>query len=171
MQSRLQQMSGIMCIISLRRDNFYNKNIFFWTLLLTLHYPLFPSIGCCGSPHTKRCCYATVGLGGVFLLAGIVLLVAGPSMLEKKILATMALSPGSDRLQSWLVPPVQAHLTGYAFHVVNPEEVQQGGKPVLQEVGPFVYKAVTVKDSVDQDTRKEHLEYNQDGETLTYSPR
>merc|ERR1712013_643258 len=103
-------------------------------------------LGCCRSPHTKRCCYATVGLGGVFLLAGIVLLVAGPSMLEKKILATMALSPGSDRLQSWLVPPVQAHLTGYAFHVVNPEEVQQGGKPFLQEVGPFVYKAVNVKD-------------------------
>merc|ERR1711970_474918 len=49
--------------------------------------------------------------------------------------------------------------------------VQQGGKPVLQEVGPFIYKAVTVKDSVDQETRKEHLEYNQDEETLTYRPR
>ena len=107
----------------------------------------------------------------MFLLVGIVLLVVGPSMLEKKILATMALSPGSDRLQSWLVPPVQAHLTGYAFNVTNPEEVQRGGKPVLQEVGPFIYKAVTVKDSVDQETRKEHLEYNQDGETLTYRPR
>jgi len=127
--------------------------------------------GCCRSPHTKRCCLATVGLGAVFILIGVVLLVVGPSMLEKKILATMALSPGSDRLQSWLVPPVQAHLTGYAFHVTNPEEVQQGGKPVLQEVGPFIYKAVTVKDSVDQETRKEHLEYNQDGETLTYRPR
>merc|ERR1719318_1896397 len=92
-------------------------------------------------------------------------------MLEKKILQTMALAPGSDRLQSWLVPPVQAALTGYGFHVTNPEAVMQGEKPVLEEVGPFVYKAVTVKDSVDQDTRKEHLEYNEDGETLTYRPR
>ena len=80
-------------------------------------------------------------------------------------------APGSDRLQSWLVPPVQAALTGYGFHVTNPEAVMQGEKPVLEEVGPFVYKAVTVKDSVDQDTRKEHLEYNEDGETLTYRPR
>ena len=110
-------------------------------------------------------------LGAVFLLVGVVLLVVGPSMLEKKILASMALSPGSDRLQSWLVPPVQAHLTGYAFNVTNLEEVMQGGKPVLQEVGPFVYKAVTVKDSVDQETRREHLEYNKDGETLTYRQR
>ena len=107
----------------------------------------------------------------MFLLTGLLVLVAGPGMLEKKILQTMALAPGSDRLQSWLVPPVQAHLTGYAFHVTNPEAVQRGEKPVLEEVGPFVYKAVTVKDSVDQDTRKDHLEYNEDGETLTYRPR
>merc|ERR1711892_1556908 len=127
--------------------------------------------GCCRSPHTRRGCLVSIGLGSVFLLTGLVVLVAGTGMLEKKILQTMALAPGSDRLQSWLVPPVQAHLTGYAFHVPNPEAVQRGEKPVLQEIGPFVYKAVTVKDSVDQDTRKEHLEYNQDGETLTYRPR
>ena len=38
-------------------------------------------------------------------------------------------------------------------------------KPKLQEVGPFVYKAVTVKDSRDS------LVFNDDGETLTYRPR
>jgi len=92
-------------------------------------------------------------------------------MLEKKILQTMALAPDSDRLHSWLVPPVQAHLTGYGFHVTNPEEVIKGEKPVLEEVGPFIYKAVTVKDSVDEETGKVNLEYNDDGETLTYRPR
>eukprot|EP00092_Neocalanus_flemingeri_P108734 GFUD01139653.1.p1 GENE.GFUD01139653.1~~GFUD01139653.1.p1 ORF type:complete len:576 (+),score=193.84 GFUD01139653.1:124-1851(+) len=125
----------------------------------------------CRSPHTRRCCLVTGGAGAVFLLLGLLVLVAGPGALEKKILQTMALAPGSDRLQSWLVPPVQAHLTGYGFHVTNPEEVQQGEKPILKEVGPFVYKAVTVKDSVDEDTGKENLEYNEDGQTLTYRPR
>ena len=137
---------------------------------LVMHL-IFILAGCCQSPHTRRCCLVSVGVGAVFLLTGLVVLVAGPSMLEKKILQTMALAPGSDRLQSWLVPPVQAALTGYGFHVTNPEAVMQGEKPVLEEVGPFVYKAVTVKDSVDQDTRKDHLEYNEDGETLTYRPR
>ena len=125
----------------------------------------------CHSPRARRCCLVTGGVGAVFLLTGLLVLVAGPGMLEKKILQTMALAPGSDRLQSWLVPPVQAHLTGYGFHVTNPEEVMQGAKPILKEVGPFVYKAVTVKDSVDEETQKEHLEYNEDGETLTYRPR
>ena len=99
------------------------------------------------------------------------MLLAGPAALEKNILQTMALAPGSDRLQSWLTPPVQAHLTGYSFHVTNPDEVQQGEKPILIEVGPFVYKAVTVKDSLEEGTGKENLEYNEDGETLTYRPR
>ena len=61
--------------------------------------------------------------------------------------------------------------TSFTRSISNPEAVMRGEKPVLKEVGPFVYKAVTVKDSVDKDTRKEHLEYNEDGETLTYRPR
>ena len=36
----------------------------------------------------------------------------GHSILTAAILKTMALTPHSDRLASWLVPPVQAHLEG-----------------------------------------------------------
>ena len=75
------------------------------------------------------------------------------------------------RLSSWLNPPVEAHLTAYGFHVSNPEEVIKGGKPRLEEVGPFVYRAVTVKDSVDQGSGDVNLQYDQTGETLTYRPR
>ena len=53
---------------------------------------------------------------------------------------SMALTPGSERTESWLRPPVQPHLTAYAFHVTNPEAVLAGKKPVLEEKGPFVYK-------------------------------
>ena len=47
----------------------------------------------------------------------------------------------------------------------------QGRKPIVEEVGPFVYKAVTVKDSVDHGTAKINLKYEDDGDTLTYRPR
>jgi len=104
------------------------------------------------------------------LLMGIILLVAGPSILLGAVLKTMALAPESDRLESWLRPPVQAHLTGYGFHVTNPEAVLKGEKPVLEEVGPVVYKAVTVKDSVEK-TGESNIKFNDDGETLTYRPR
>ena len=56
-------------------------------------------------------------------------------------------------------------IVGYAFNVTNPEEGVAGMKPIVKEVGPFVYKAVTVKDS------RDNLKFNDDSETLTYRPR
>jgi len=127
--------------------------------------------GCCRKRPTRNCCLATGIIGGVILLIGLVVLVAGRSLILGAIMKTMPLAPGTDRLQSWLTPPVTPHLTGYGFHVTNPEEVLQGKKPVVEERGPFVYKAVTIKDSVDQDTKEENLKFNDDEETLTYRPR
>ena len=74
-------------------------------------------------------------------------------------------------MASWLDPPVKAHLTAFGFHLTNPEAVIKGRKPILEEVGPFVYKAVTVKDSVDFKSGHVNFQYNEDGETLTYRPR
>lgn len=121
--------------------------------------------GCCHSKHTRNCCFLVSILGGLLLLLGIIVLAAGEGLLMNIVLSTMALKPDSDRFNSWLKPPVQPHLTGYAFHVTNPDDVVAGKKPILEEVGPFVYKAVTVKDS------RDNLKFNDDGETLTYRPR
>jgi hypothetical protein len=95
------------------------------------------------------------------VILGVVALFAVKGMIEKKILKyveirssflrkilfyaiflsrSMALSPGTDRTRSWLTPPVQPHLTAYAFHLTNPEAVVAGKKPILEERGPFVYK-------------------------------
>lgn len=77
----------------------------------------------------------------------------------------MALTPGGDRFESWLRPPVQAYLHGYAFHLTNPEEVLRGGKPVVKERGPYVYRSVTVKDSDD------NIRWHEDDSLMTYRPR
>jgi hypothetical protein len=121
--------------------------------------------GCCHSKHTRNCCFVSCVLGSLFLLLGVIVLAAGHGLLLNVVLSTMPLKPDSDRFKSWLSPPVDAHLTGYAFHVTNPEDVVMGMKPILQEVGPFVYKSVTVKDS------RDNIKFNEDGETLTYKPR
>ena len=125
------------------------------------------SAGC----RTVRSCLATGGVGVFLLLLSAVVFIAGPQVLEEKILERMTLKQGSEMLSFWLNPPVQPQLAGYAFHVTNPEEVQRGGKPVLEEVGPFVYRAVIIKDSKNKETGKDNLEYNDDGDTLTYRPR
>ena len=47
----------------------------------------------------------------------------------------------------------------------------QGRKPILKEIGPFSYKAVTVKDSVDYGTDNSNLQIDESEGTLTYRPR
>ena len=126
--------------------------------------------------HVKRCDKTSMGmaagvLGCFLVLLSISVLLGGPQVLEKIILTNMALKEGSQMTSFWLSPPVQSQLSGYAFHVTNPEEVQMGGKPVLEEIGPFVYTSVIAKNSMNAETGKENLEYNNDGETLTYRPR
>jgi len=127
--------------------------------------------GCCISIHARNCIIATGILGCLFITLGLVVLILGPSLLSSSILASMSLSPGSARLDSWLVPPVDAHMTAYAFNLTNPEQVMQGEKPVLQEVGPFVYKAVTVKDSQEPGTGHSNIKFDASGSTITYRPR
>ena len=80
---------------------------------LKVHIELFE--GCCYKKWTGYCCWVTLGFGCLFLLLGVVALIAGNSLLTKAILKTMALKPDSDRLQSWLTPPVQPHLEGRTF--------------------------------------------------------
>ena len=128
--------------------------------------------GCCYKRSTHICCILTLFLGCLSLILGVIILICGESLLTAFVANSLAFSPGSDSLTAWLDPPVQPYLSGYVFSVNNPEEVMQGAKPVLDEIGPFTYKAVTIKDSVDYDTKKVNLEFNDDGgETLTYRQR
>ena len=79
--------------------------------------------GCCHSRRTKNCCIAASVFGVFFLILGVVVLLMGKGMLEKKFQESMAITPGSDILASWLVPPVQPYMWAYGFHVKNPAEV------------------------------------------------
>ena len=39
------------------------------------------------------------------------------------------------------------------------------------QIGPFIYKAVTIKDSVNMSNGESNLKYGEDGKTLTFRPR
>ena len=122
------------------------------------------SSSCCEKKATLACCVASAAFGVVFVGLGLVALFLGKPFFEDYIINSMALTPGSDRFESWLRPPVQPHLYGYAFHVTNHEAVLRGAKPIVEERGPYVYKSTTVKDSDD------NIAWNDDG-TMTYRPR
>ena len=69
-----------------------------------------PPQGCCHSKHTWNCCVATAVFGVLFLVLGIAVLLVGEPLLEQKVEDSMAIAPDSDRLHSWLVPPVQGFI-------------------------------------------------------------
>ncbi|XP_040564002.2 LOW QUALITY PROTEIN: lysosome membrane protein 2-like [Lepeophtheirus salmonis] len=121
--------------------------------------------GLCFQKKTRLCLIGIGGTGVFFILMGIIILSAGRGILHNKIISSMALKPGSDRFASWLRPPVQPHLSAYAFHVENPEGVLRGDKPRVREVGPFVYSSSTLKDTDDT------LKWESDNEKITYRPR
>jgi scavenger receptor class B, member 1 len=51
------------------------------------------------------------------------------------------LHKGSDSFEWWSKPTTESTLKVYIFNVTNVEEfVQEGKKPKLKELGPYVYK-------------------------------
>jgi len=121
--------------------------------------------GCCHSKHTRNCCVAIAVFGALFVAFGVAVLLVGKPLLEKKIAKSMALTPASERLESWLQPPVQPYMQAYAFHLKNPDEVLKGKKPHVEEIGPFVYRSDTLKDT------DENMAFSNDNKHLTYRPR
>ena len=56
-------------------------------------------------------------------------------------------------------PPVPVYMNFMFFNVTNPEEMKMGEKPIVNEVGPYVYREVRKKKHVTE----------VDGELLRYA--
>lgn len=52
----------------------------------------------------------------------------------------MVIDEYSSNYHLWKNPPFPTKLKVYFFHVLNPEEVQSGANPVVQERGPYIYE-------------------------------
>lgn len=50
------------------------------------------------------------------------------------------IDPSSLSFSMWKEIPVPFYLSVYFFEVLNPEEILKGGKPEVQERGPYVYR-------------------------------
>ena len=79
------------------------------------------------------------------------------NMIEKE----MVLTEDSDSFEPWQSPTSQidVFMQFIMFNVTNPDEVKDGGKPILEEVGVFSYK---------EDRQRVDLTWSDDGTNLTY---
>jgi hypothetical protein len=48
--------------------------------------------------------------------------------------------PETDIYNQWLNPSVDVYLAFNIFNLKNPAEVMNGARPIVEEVGPFVYR-------------------------------
>lgn len=105
-------------------------------------------------------CYA-VGLifGCLMLFGGAFVLHSTPSLFADKIKANLPLIRGTDAWNRYTGSSVPIHVKLYMFNVTNPEEVAQGAKPKLVQVGPF---------SLTERRRKDIVNISPDNKTLDY---
>ena len=60
----------------------------------------------------------------------------------------MKFSPETLGYEVWQFPPVPVFTQFYVFNVTNPHDVQNGEKPVVEEIGPFAYLEIREKRNI-----------------------
>ncbi|XP_077776432.1 scavenger receptor class B member 1 isoform X5 [Podarcis muralis] len=108
-----------------------------------------------------RCCSAfraALGLAIAGLLclgSGVFLVVSLPAIMEEQVVKNVRLDPSGMAFNLWKDLPVPFFFSVYLFEVLNPKEVLQGGKPVVTQRGPYVYREHREKTNItfhDNDT-------------------
>ncbi|XP_072406679.1 lysosome membrane protein 2-like isoform X2 [Chiloscyllium punctatum] len=86
----------------------------------------------------------------ILLIASIALLVTNVfvDIVDKYVKKEVQLKNDTDAFETWKNPPPPIYMQFYFFNVTNPEEVLNGGKPFLEEKGPYTYREYKPKENV-----------------------
>ncbi|KAK0070658.1 hypothetical protein PV325_000260, partial [Microctonus aethiopoides] len=105
---------------------------------------------------------AAVGAGVLMIIFAAVLAALFPNIMEVIINREVALRNGSRAYGWWKEPPVVPRMNIYIYNVTNADEfLNNGAKPILQELGPYIYI---------QKWDKTNVTFNGNG-TVTYNVR
>ncbi|KAM3926317.1 platelet glycoprotein 4 [Leptodactylus fuscus] len=91
---------------------------------------------CC---NTK--CWLIVGsiIGALLAILGGVLIPVGDIIIKGEIDKEAVIEEGTIAYDNWIVPGSPVYRQFWMFHVLNPEDVINGGKPKLVQKGPYTY--------------------------------
>jgi hypothetical protein len=102
---------------------------------------------------------AAVAVGILLIILAAVLAVVFPNLIDLVLDKELAIREGGHSYKWWKEPPVEPHMKVYIYNVTNADEfLNNGEKPTLQELGPYVYK---------QHWEKVDIKFN-DNATVTY---
>lgn len=74
----------------------------------------------------------------------------------------MIIKPGTIGYEAWKKPNIPTKIKIYLFSVQNPKEVENNGKPHLEEVGPFTYS---------EELERVNEVFSEDGSYVSYETR
>ncbi|KAM9793685.1 scavenger receptor class B member 1 isoform X2 [Syngnathus typhle] len=82
-------------------------------------------------------------------LSGVILIFVGRAVMNDQIIKNTVIDPQNQMTyRMWKDIPVPFYMSVYFFHVLNPKEVLNGEKPMLEQRGPYVYRKRCQKDNI-----------------------
>lgn len=94
----------------------------------------------------KLCAVITLGLfGTVLIVVGVVFPIVFPGIMAKQLDRKLSLSEDSPTIGNFISPPVPIFMQYYFFNVTNSQEILEGEKAKLDEIGPFTYEEKRLK--------------------------
>lgn len=82
-----------------------------------------------------------IGFSLCLLILGILVTFGFTSFVNLIIDSQVVLRKGGQSYGWWSKPPVEPKIRVYVYNVTNADEfLNNGSKPILEELGPYVYK-------------------------------
>lgn len=106
--------------------------------------------------------WAAVAFGLLLVIIAAILAALFPNLINLIINKQVSLKEGNKSFDWWRAPPVTPQMHVYIYNVTNADEfLNNGDKPELQEIGPYVYL---------QTWEKVELQFN-GNDTVSYKPK